>query len=126
MSTETAKTLSLVAGILFLLQFIGGLVAGLSFYFFFPQLLAFMAPMIDAATLAMLTTVFTLLQLIIPIIIIGFCTIDLVFAILTLRWRHEPFLHKTGLIVVGVLGLVFGGMLPGILALVAGAIVEPK
>jgi hypothetical protein len=126
MSTEAAKTLSLVAGIVFLLQFIGGLVAGLWIYFFFPQLLAFIAPMVDAATLAMLTTMFTFLQRIIPIIIIGFCTIDLVFAILTLRWRHEPFRHKTGLIVVGVLGLVFGGALPGILALIAGAIAEPK
>lgn len=126
MSTETAKTLSLIAGILFLVQFVGELAAGLWFYFFFPQLLALLVPTIDPATLALLTSIFAIIQRIIPIIMVAYGAVNLVFAILTLRWRHDPFLHKTGLIVVGVLGLVSVGTLPGILALIAGAVVEAK
>ena len=126
MSTETAKTLSLVAGIIFMVQFVGELIAGLSFYFFFSQFLTLLAPIVDPATLAIITSMFTLLQLIIPIVLVVFGSVNLLFAILTLRWRHEPSLHKTGLIVVGVLALVSVGTLPGILALVAGAITEAK
>jgi len=126
MSTETAKTLSLVAGIIFLIEFVVGLIAGLWFYFFLPQLLALIAPSVDPLTLAILTSMFTSLRLFIPVMLVAMGAVDLLFAILTLRWRHEPALHKTGLIVVGVLGLVFAGVLPGILALVAGAIVEAK
>jgi hypothetical protein len=126
MSAETAKTLSLIAGIIFLLEVIGGLVGGVWFYFFFPQLLASIAPMVDPVTLAMLTTMFTFLYQIIPIIIVAACILELVLAILVLRWRHDPFIHKTGLIVVGILGLIFAGVIPGILALVAGIIAQPK
>jgi hypothetical protein len=126
MSTETAKTLSLIAGILFLIQFFAGLVGAIWVYFFFPQLLALITPTLDPATLAMLTTFFTWMQRIIPLVMVAFCAVSLAFAYFTLQWRHEPALHKTGLIVVGVLGLIFAGTLPGILALVAGAIVEAK
>jgi hypothetical protein len=126
MGTETAKTLSLVAGIIFMIQFASLLVAGLSFYFFFPQLLTFIALYVDPATLALLTAIFTMIQLVVATVMVAFSAVDLLFGILTLRWRHEPFLHKTGLIVVGVLALISAGVLPGILALVAGATIESK
>ncbi|MFX1575645.1 MAG: hypothetical protein ACFFCF_00575 [Promethearchaeota archaeon] len=46
----------------------------------------------------------------------------IIFFILWFRWRHDPSAHKTGLIVTGILGLIFGGVLPGLLVLIGGAI----
>jgi hypothetical protein len=46
----------------------------------------------------------------------------IIFMILWFRWRHDPIAHKTGLIVTGILGLIFSGVLPGLLVLIGGAI----
>jgi hypothetical protein len=46
----------------------------------------------------------------------------IIFFILWFRWRHDPGAHKTGLIITGILGLLFGGFLPGLLVLIGGAI----
>ncbi|MFW9934037.1 MAG: hypothetical protein ACFFDU_00725 [Candidatus Thorarchaeota archaeon] len=46
----------------------------------------------------------------------------IIFFILWFRWRHDPSAHKTGLIVTGILGLIFSGVLPGLLVLIGGAI----
>jgi hypothetical protein len=53
-------------------------------------------------------------------IIIGF-----ILAIIWLLWRSDPIPHRTGLIITGILGLLFAGFIPGIIVLVAGAI-APK
>ncbi|MFX1318369.1 MAG: hypothetical protein ACFE9D_08505 [Promethearchaeota archaeon] len=50
-------------------------------------------------------------------IIIGF-----ILAIIWLFWRSDPLPHRTGLIITGILGLLFAGFIPGIIVLVAGAI----
>jgi hypothetical protein len=72
----------------------------------------------------MITTMFTWLVTFVPIISILASIPTLIVAILTLRWRHAPEIHKTGLIIIGILGLLWLGTLPGILALIAGALVE--
>ncbi|MDO8124708.1 MAG: hypothetical protein Q6364_10060 [Candidatus Hermodarchaeota archaeon] len=124
MSTKTARTLTLVAGILFIVEFVSKIVVAVWAWYFLPTFLASLAPLIDPATLAMLTTIFDWLILFIPIIALISSIPTLIVAIYTLRWRHTPDLHKTGLIVIGILGLIFLGSLPGLLALIAGLIVE--
>jgi hypothetical protein len=56
-----------------------------------------------------------------------FCAVaaflGLVFMILWFVWRSHPSRHRTGLILTGVLGLILAGFLPGLLALIGGAIV---
>ncbi|MFX0079546.1 MAG: hypothetical protein ACFE8O_09950 [Candidatus Hermodarchaeota archaeon] len=124
MSTKTARTLTLVAGLLFIIEFVSKIVVAVWAWYFLPSFLASLAPLIDPATLAMLTTIFEWLILFIPIIALVSCIPTLIVAIFTLLWRHTPDLHKTGLIVIGILGLIFLGSLPGLLALIAGLIVE--
>ena len=54
-----------------------------------------------------------------------FIIIGIFLAILWLLWRKAPLAHRTGLIVTGVLGLLFAGFIPGLLVMIAG-IVAPK
>ncbi len=124
MSIKTARTLTLVAGILFLIEVAIKIITAFWAWFFLPTFLASLAPLIDPATLAMLTTIFEWLLLFIPIIALISSIPTLIVAIYTLHWRQTPDLHKTGLIVIGILGLIFLGQLPGLLALIAGLIVE--
>jgi hypothetical protein len=48
--------------------------------------------------------------------------LGLVFMILWFAWRSHPSHHRVGLIVTGILGLILAGFLPGLLALIGGAI----
>jgi hypothetical protein len=58
----------------------------------------------------------------IPLILLIGGGISLIFTILWFNWRSHPSAHKTGLIVTGILGLIFGGFLAGLLVLIGGAI----
>ena len=84
--------------------------------------------MSDEETASTLLLVGAILQLIIMVFLfIGIFTIPLgivaiVFGVLWLQWRHDPIPHKTGMIVTGILGLILTGIIPGILVLVAGAV----
>ncbi|MFX1562743.1 MAG: hypothetical protein ACFFDP_05505 [Promethearchaeota archaeon] len=51
-----------------------------------------------------------------------FCVI---LAVIWLYWRKDPAMHKTGLILTGVLGLIFVGFLGGLFVLIA-ALLIPK
>jgi hypothetical protein len=124
MDIKTARTLTLIAGILFIIEFVGKIAAAVGIWFFLPTLLATIAPTLDPATLAMLTTLFDWLILFTPILVLASSIPTLIVAMLTLRWRHTPDLHKMGLIIIGILGFLFLGTLPGILALIAGIIIE--
>ncbi|MHA2405235.1 MAG: zinc ribbon domain-containing protein [Candidatus Hermodarchaeia archaeon] len=46
----------------------------------------------------------------------------LIFSILWFMWRGSPSQHKAGLIITGILALIFSGFLPGLLVLIGGAI----
>ncbi len=46
----------------------------------------------------------------------------LIFSILWFMWRGSPSQHKAGLIITGILALLFSGFLPGLLTLIGGAI----
>lgn len=60
-------------------------------------------------------------------IILGIGTVvGFIFLILWLMWRRSPSEHKTGLIITGIIGLILGGGIPGLLALIGGAIAEKK
>ncbi len=126
MSIKTAQTLTLVAGILFMLEVASKIWAGIYLWFFFPQLLAIITPSLDPATLAMLASLFAMMQLIVPTIILLSCIPSFIVAYFTLRWRNVPEEHKTGLIVIGILGLLFLGSIPGLLALIAGILIKDK
>ncbi len=49
--------------------------------------------------------------------------IGLIVSILWFNWRHNPSEHKAGLIASGIIAMLFLGTVPGILALIAGAII---
>jgi hypothetical protein len=111
---QTASTLTLVAGILqiifsLIIIVIGVVLVGI-----------LMLPFLYDPYFMMYAGPFWL----IPFAIFGvFGVISLIFGIIWLNWRNFPSSHKTGLIVSGILALIFGiGTVPGILALVAGAI----
>ncbi len=60
--------------------------------------------------------------LLFPLLLFGsWGVIGLIVGILWLGWRNNPSEHKTGLIVSGILGMLFLGTVPGILVLIAGA-----
>jgi hypothetical protein len=56
----------------------------------------------------------------IPLMVLGL--LGLVFGIYWYRWRHTPTDHKRKLVLTGILALVFTGVLPGLIVLIAGAI----
>jgi hypothetical protein len=124
MTNKNAQTLTLVAGIIFVITAIMQMLSATFSWLFLPALLASLAPVVDPTTFAMLTTLFNWLILIIPLITLIAAIPTLIVAILILRWRHTPELHKMSLIVIGILGILFLGTLPGILTLVAGILVE--
>lgn len=88
--------------------------------------------MSDQETAAILLLVAAILQLVFTIgFFIGIVTIPLgivgiVFSILWLQWRNDPFPHKTGMIVTGILAIILTGVVPGILALVAGVVLPSE
>jgi uncharacterized membrane protein YuzA (DUF378 family) len=103
----TARTLVTIGAWLQLIFWLIGIAAiALTFMMFLP----FWDPLI--MIIFLMTVAFYIL-----ITIFG-----IIFFILWFRWRHDPSAHKTGLIVTGILGLLFGGVLPGLLILIGGAI----
>lgn len=50
--------------------------------------------------------------------------LSLIFTILWLMWRGQPSQHRVGLIITGIIGLVITGFLPGLLALIGGALAK--
>lgn len=88
--------------------------------------------MSDIETASTLLLVAAILQLIIAILMIfGIITIPLaivgfIFAVLWLQWRNDPLPNKTGMIVTGVIGIILTGVVPGILALVAGIVIPSE
>ena len=107
---QTAGTLVLVGAIFQLIVSILLLLVG---FLFFSLFVIF----VDFADLMV-----TLLVMLVPIILFAMGGVSLIFAILWLNWRSHPSAHKTGLIVTGILGLIFGLFLPGLLVLIGGAI----
>ena len=109
--SDTSGTLALVAGIFFIIGFIAFLALGALWLMLYMMLAAF-DPM-SALMFMMLGA---------PFLVMGI--LDLIFAILCFKWRHDPVAHRTGLIIVGIIGLFTGGVISGILAIVAGAIAK--
>jgi hypothetical protein len=56
----------------------------------------------------------------------GLAVLSFVLAILWITWRKEPTEHRTGLIITGIVSLVFTGFIAGLLVLIAGALAEKK
>ncbi|MDO8125097.1 MAG: zinc ribbon domain-containing protein [Candidatus Hermodarchaeota archaeon] len=50
--------------------------------------------------------------------------LSLLFTIFWLMWRGQPSQHRVGLIITGIIGLILTGVLPGLLALIGGAIAK--
>ncbi len=109
---NTASTLITVAAVLQVIFSIVNLFVGTFFvlvflpFIFEPWMMGAMAPVV------FFTFGFNIIMG-----IIGF-----ILCFLWLTWRHYPSEHKTGLIVSGILGLFFGGFLPGLLVLIGGFI----
>lgn len=69
-----------------------------------------------------------LLGMMIPIMQILYIVesiIGIIMVILWLRWRKEPARYKTGLLVTGIIALIFTGFVPGLLVLI-GRIILPR
>lgn len=108
---DTARTLVLVGAILQLLIAIGLFLAG----GLFMVLLLIAIGFEPEALIAMF----------IPGVLIVMAIVSLILSVLWFSWRSNPTGHKTGLIVTGILGLILGGVLPGLLVLIGG-IVSPS
>ncbi len=113
---QTASTLTLVAGILQIVFSMIFIVLGVVAFSFI------LWPLMYDPYFMMYTPMWIML---IPLLLFGiFGVIGLIFGVLWLNWRHFPAQHKTGLIVSGILALVFSiGFVPGLLVLIAGALV---
>jgi hypothetical protein len=127
------ETLVLIAGILFLIGFIIDLIFGALGIFSWMAILPLVA-MMDAmipgsGTLMAMTMMISFAVL----FVIGF--LGLIFAILCLKWRSDPKGHKTGLIVIGIIAIIFSvgailspyaafGFIPGLLALIGALIAK--
>ena len=108
---NTASTLVTVAAVLQVIFSILSMVAGLFSAF---MILPFM---FDPFMMMIMGSL--LLFMVVINIVMG--VVGIIFSIIWFNWRHYPSEHKTGLIVSGILGLLFAGFLPGLLALIGGA-----
>ena len=122
----TASTLVLIAGIIQLI--IMFIIAGLT------GLFAILIPLIltlppselpPELTMADLQMVVNLLGSVVSVLVV-ITILTLIFSILWLMWRKDPIKHRAGLIITGILALIFGGVIPGLLALIGGAIAKPE
>lgn len=104
----TASTLILIGAILqipFIVYYI-------ALFFWMPALLA---PLLSDPMFQ------TLLGMMIPIMQILYVVesiIGAIMAILWFRWRTEPAKNKTGLLITGIFGLIFTGVIPGLLVII--------
>lgn len=118
----TSKTLVLIAAVLQLIFFfvLGAMTALLAFT------LAVL-PTIPPSELPPGFPVADLMNVMMDMVILfGVMTVfAIIFAIIWFMWRSDPSQHKVGLIITGILGLLFSGFIPGLLVLIAGAI-TPK
>lgn len=109
---NTASTLVFVAAILQIIISILSMVTGVF------STLMFLSFMLDPLIIAIIGPM--LFFSLVFNVVMG--VVGIIFSLLWLKWRHYPNEHKTGLIVSGILGLLFGGFIPGLLALIGGAI----
>ena len=119
MRTETAQRILWFAVIFILLTTLAFLIGGVLIYLAFtyvdvgtfitdPTILAFITDYPGA----------------IPLAIMGFGVIQLIFLIVIYMWRNDPMAHRTGFTVVGILMLLVGWSLPGFLILLPGLLLE--
>ena len=119
MRTETAQRILWFAVIFILLTTLAFLIGGVLIYLAFtyvdvgtfitdPTILAFITDYPGA----------------IPLAIMGFGVIQLIFLIVIYMWRNDPMAHRTGITVVGILMLLVGWSLPGFLILLPGLLLE--
>ncbi len=109
---QTASTLTLVAGILQIIFSLIFIVMGVF------MVLLFLPLMMDPYFMSFIG-LFLVIYMVYPVMGV----IGLIFAVIWLNWRQFPSEHKTGLIVTGVISMLMVGFIPGLLALIAGAIV---
>lgn len=112
----TVRTLVLVGAIL---QFVLVIYYLYLIVFWIPNLLPLIIPPEVAWIMPILMTLYYAIFAI-------FIIIGIILAIVWLMWRKDPLSHRTGLIVTGILGLLFAGFIPGLLVLIAGAIAPSK
>jgi hypothetical protein len=111
----TVRTLVLVGAIL---QFLFIIYYAYLILFWIPNLIYIIVPPEVAFMIPILMTMYQTLFAI-------FIIIGIILGILWLIWRKDAAAHRTGLIVTGVLGMLFAGGVPGLIILIAG-IVAPS
>ncbi|MFX1300927.1 MAG: zinc ribbon domain-containing protein [Promethearchaeota archaeon] len=117
----TSSTLVIVAAVFqLILLFVFAGLAGL---------FAFALPLLLLLPLSAIPPGFTLAELVFASqVLFGYLAIaaslSLFFTIFWLMWRSQPSQHRVGLIITGIIGLVLTGFLPGLLALIGGAIAK--
>ncbi len=112
---KTASSLLRIAAILQILF------AGIMLVGFYNIPVAIILQFLIALGIYSMLLAITLQLLMITVMVIGILVGGLWY-----QWRYGPNEHKTGMIVTGILGALFIGVVPGFLTLVAGAILPSE
>jgi len=61
---------------------------------------------------------------VIPFAVAGLAVMGIIYVAIIYIWRKDPFAHRTGLTILGILSLLGGWSLPGFLILLPGLLME--
>ncbi|MHA2070870.1 MAG: hypothetical protein ACW985_03680 [Candidatus Thorarchaeota archaeon] len=119
MKTETAQRILWFAVIFILLTTLAFLIGGVLIFLAFTY--------IDVGTFITDPTILAFIQDYpgaIPLAVMGFGVVQLIFLLVIYMWRQDPMAHRTGFTIIGILLLLVGWSLPGFLILLPGLLLE--
>ncbi|MGY5876864.1 MAG: hypothetical protein RTU30_14035 [Candidatus Thorarchaeota archaeon] len=64
--------------------------------------------------------------LVIPFLAWVFAGLQVIYLLIIYMWRKDPFAHRTGLTIVGILNLLMGFSLPGLFIILPGLLMEAE
>lgn len=116
---DTVKTLVL-AGIILQLLFVISAFVGVLFFPLMLEITIALLPAPPSSEALAFVTMFT--QFLIGLYLVH-GTLGIIYIFLWFHWRRDPSTHRTGFLVTGAFGLVFGGLIPGLIVLIASRMI---
>jgi hypothetical protein len=119
---DTVKTLVL-AGIILQIFFVITAFIGVIFFPLMLEITIALLPTPPSSEALAFVTMF--IQFLIGLYMVH-GTLGIIYIFLWFHWRRDPSAHRTGFLVTGVLGLVFGGLIPGLIVLIASRMIPQE